>query len=106
SISDDLNGFVRVEGSYQGAEFRNFPLSNGAYDPFRRVPAYEFFNLRFGVRHPGNKWEVTAYVNNLANKLAESGLRGSDTGADVDGTRPVAIVQPRTFGVETVWRFD
>lgn len=105
-VTDDMDGFVRVEGSYQGMEFRNFPLSNGAYDPFRVVPAYEFFNLRFGVRRAGSKWDVTAYVNNLTNKLAQSGLRGSDTGADLDGTRPVAIVQPRTFGVETTWRFE
>lgn len=105
-IFENLNGFVRLEGSYQGMEFRNFPLSNGAYDPFREVPAYTFFNLRFGARQAASKWEVTAYVTNLTNKLAQSGLRGSDTGADLDGTRPVAIVQPRTFGVETTWRFD
>jgi len=105
-ISANVNGFARVEGSYQSMLFRNFPLSNGAYDPFREVPAYSFFNLRFGARHTEKKWEVTAYVTNLTNKFAQSGLRGSDTGADLDGTRPVAIVQPRTFGVETIWRFE
>jgi len=105
-IFENVNGFARVEGSYQSMLFRNFPLSNGAYDPFREVPSYSFFNLRFGARQVEKKWEVTAYVTNLTDKLAQSGLRGSDTGADLDGTRPVAIVQPRTFGVESIWRFE
>lgn len=103
-ITDNINGFVRVEGSYQDRLYRNFPLSDGSYDPFRLVPSYSFFNLRFGGRDTAKKLEVTAYVTNLTNKFAQSGLRGSDTGADLDGTRPVAIVQPRTVGVEAVWR--
>ena len=104
-LTGNVNGFARVEGSYQSLLYRNFPLSDGSFDPFRIVPAYYLFNLRFGARHAESKWEVTAYVTNLTNKLAQSGLRGSDTGADLDGTRPVAIVQPRTFGIETIWRF-
>jgi iron complex outermembrane recepter protein len=99
-INENINGFVRLEGSYQDKIYRDFVPT----DFFRTVPAYQLANLRFGGRQTDSKWEVTAYVTNLLNKFAQAGLRGSDTGADLPDTRPVSIVQPRTFGLETVWR--
>ena len=99
-INDIFSGFMRIEGTYEDKVYRTFVPT----DFFRTVPSYQLFNLRLGTRQTESKWELTAYVTNLANKFAQSGLRLSDTGADLPNTRPVSIVQPRTFGVEAVWR--
>ena len=99
-INDNLSGFLRLEGTYEDKVYRTFDPT----DFFRVVPSYQLFNLRLGARQPDKKWELTGYVTNLANKFAQSGLRLSDTGADLPNTRPVSIVQPRTFGVEVVWK--
>jgi iron complex outermembrane recepter protein len=99
-INDNLSGFLRLEGTYEDKVYRTFDPT----DFFRVVPSYQLFNLLLGARQPDKKWELTGYVTNLANKFAQSGLRLSDTGADLPNTRPVSIVQPRTFGVEVVWK--
>jgi iron complex outermembrane recepter protein len=99
-INENVSGFMRVEGTYEDKVERTFVPT----DFFRTVPAYHLFNIRLGARQPDSKWEVTGYVTNLLNTFAQSGLRLSDTGADLPNTRPVSIVQPRTFGVEMVWR--
>jgi outer membrane receptor protein involved in Fe transport len=99
-INENINGFMRIEGTYEDKVYRDFVPT----DFFRVVPAYHLFNIRFGARQTESRWEVTAYVTNLLNTFAQSGLRLSDTGADLPTTRPVSIVQPRTFGFEMVWR--
>jgi iron complex outermembrane receptor protein len=99
-INENVSAFMRIEGSYEDKVERTFVPT----DFFRTVPAYHLFNIRFGTRQTESKWEITAYVTNLLNTFAQSGLRLSDTGADLPNTRPVSIVQPRTFGLETVWR--
>lgn len=100
ALNDNVGSFVRLEGSYEHKLYRTFV----ATDFFRVVPSYHLVNLRLGLQQSESRWEVTAYTTNLLNSLAQAGLRGSDSGADLPDTRAVSIVQRRTFGLEILWR--
>jgi len=47
---------------------------NGLRDIIAHLGGAEFYRLRFGVGHPGNKWEVTDYVLGTPSKSEEASL--------------------------------
>jgi outer membrane receptor protein involved in Fe transport len=66
------------------------------------LPSYDLVNSRLGVE--AEHWSAMLFVDNLANKHALL----SDTGAlsaNVSIFNRVAVVQPRTFGVDLNYRF-
>jgi iron complex outermembrane recepter protein len=58
------------------------------------VPEYEFVNLRLGVNL--DKWEISAYANNLLNEYAAVSLERELGG---DSRKSYSVLQPRTYGV-------
>jgi iron complex outermembrane receptor protein len=100
-VGDDLNGFARVDWSYTSRIYRLYFDS-----PFRISSPYDVVNLHLGVRQAhSNRWELSLYVNNLFDKIAESGLYHADGGADLPTTRSIGIIQPRTTGITLDVRF-
>ena len=79
-----------------GANTIGAPLTASVfrYDP--KLPAYDLLNLRVGVRR--NKWDVSAYVNNVTDERALLSLdRERGTRARIG----YLTNQPRTFGIAT-----
>ena len=64
------------------------------YDP--QLPAYDILNLRLGVRK--NRWDVSAYLNNVTDELA---LLSFDQERGTRARIGYLTNQPRTFGVST-----
>lgn len=73
--------FVRGDVNYMGDIVE--------IDKSRFLPAYSVGNLRAGARW--DKWELAAYINNVANKRAELGYSAL--------TNDVFTNQPRTIGI-------
>jgi iron complex outermembrane recepter protein len=66
------------------------------------LPAYDIVDARIGVE--SERWSVTAFVDNLNNKMALL----SDTGAlsaNISILNRVAVNQPRTIGADLNYRF-
>jgi iron complex outermembrane receptor protein len=64
------------------------------YDP--KLPAYDVVNLRVGVRR--NRWDVSAYVNNVTDERA---LLSFDRERGTRARIGFLTNQPRTFGIAT-----
>ena len=64
------------------------------YDP--ELPAYDILNLRVGLRR--NEWDLSAYINNVANERA---LLSFDQERGTRARIGYLVNQPRTFGIST-----
>jgi iron complex outermembrane receptor protein len=79
-----------------GANTIGAPLTAGTlfYDP--KLPSYDVVNLRVGVRR--NRWDVSAYVNNVTDERA---LLSFDRERGTRARIGFLTNQPRTFGIAT-----
>ena len=100
-LSDDLEGFVSADWQYSGS---SYSANNSTSSPAKRG-AYSLVNARFGVRRGSD--ELSLYINNLFNKMANYGDHVPDissnftltTGESVPHSR-VSIATPFTLGVQ------
>jgi iron complex outermembrane receptor protein len=67
-------------------------ISSFTFDPL--LPAYDFANLRFGVRSEG--WEAALFINNLTDESAKLGL---DRERGLRARVGYLTNQSRTFGL-------
>ena len=68
------------------------------YDP--KLPSYDILNLRLGLRR--NRWDVSAYLNNVTDELA---LLSFDQERGTRARIGYLTNQPRTFGISTRFGF-
>jgi len=62
-------------------------------------PAYEISNLRFGIKSPGEHWQVETYITNLFNKDA---IIFTNTG---NYDHRETTNEPRVFGLHLTYRY-
>jgi len=95
----EINGFARADANYVGDAFSTL----SAADPYRRKsPAYSMLNLRFGLEHPDGDWSLSAFVNNVFDKVAITRLTESAS-TPLGGT--AVSVMPRTSGLSLTKKF-
>ena len=93
-IDDHVAGFGTVDLLSFGASTIGAPLTATTFTFDPELPAYQIANLRLGVRR--DKWDVAAYVNNVADERAFLALdRERGTRARVG----YLTNAPRTFGL-------
>ena len=82
-----------------GANTIGAPLTAATftYDP--KLPSYDLLNLRVGLRR--NRWDVSAYLNNVTDERA---FLAFDQERGTRARIGYLTNQPRTFGIST--RFD
>jgi iron complex outermembrane recepter protein len=95
---------ARMENSYTGSRYSIF-FSNpfeftGTY---RQLPGYDLINVRAGVKFH-DKWGVTAFINNLANKRAQLESMFTENEPQPSFTR-IETNQPLTAGLDLNYRF-
>jgi iron complex outermembrane receptor protein len=99
SLSDHLDGMLRVDGSYVGTSYTTFRPN----DPARvQVGNYTLINARFGVEDASGKWATYLYVNNLADKVA---FTSSVYYANYYPYGNVVSARPRTIGIDVKYNF-
>jgi outer membrane receptor protein involved in Fe transport len=91
-------GFARVDYSYVGS---SYSANNDVQSP-RYRPGYQLVDLRIGGRN--ERYEVTLFVKNLTNKLANLG-DAILIGSEEPGHPRFVISTPRTAGIEGRMRF-
>lgn len=94
--------FVRAEYIDRGITFTSFdaiPLFDNVESLGGYVPAYDTWNLRFGLR--ASSYTATAFVENVSNDHYVVGGRLDN----FTSGNPV-VVSPRRFGVRLTWNFD
>ena len=92
----NYSGYGRLDATYTGT-------ANALYDrssPFYQRRGFAQLNLRFGLEPAvhGPHWKVAFFIDNLLNKIGETGLPVAIS-ADLPDTRRIAIDRPRTAGV-------
>lgn len=92
------SGFARADYSYIGS---SYSANNDVQSP-RYRPAYQLLDLRFGTRN--ERYEVTLFVKNVTNKLANLG-DAILIGSEEPGHPRFVISTPRTAGIEGRMRF-
>lgn len=99
SLSDALEGTVRVDGSFVGSSYTALAPS----DQYRRkVDSYALFNLRAGVQGDDGNWSLSAYVNNVFDALAITTKSASSN----NGAYTLAYTAPpRTYGLNFTKHF-
>ena len=86
--------FAQIDVAHKGSMWTDLRT-----DHRTQQPAYTVGNLRFGLSHPGGRWQAEAYVTNLWDQRAL--LFANLTGyANYPGhSNPEIANAPRTFGV-------
>ena len=93
-ITDSLNGFIGASVWYQSAT--NSGLGDLAV---QALEGYALVDLRFGVRHPDDKWRVSGFIRNLTDK--DYRLVVTPVADDV-----IAYTgRPRTYGIAVSYRY-
>jgi iron complex outermembrane receptor protein len=98
-LTAEWTGIGRLDYAHVGD---SYSANNAQVNPLHR-PEYNIADLRVGVRNA--RYEVTAFVKNLANEHANLG-DAILIGAQVPGEPRFVINQPRTIGLEARVRFQ
>jgi iron complex outermembrane recepter protein len=91
-----ING--RIDYSYQSSTYgRVFNLSSD------KLAGFSLVNARLGVASPNKRWSMSAYVQNIGNKTAITGLYVTDQNSGL--FRNVFTTEPRRFGASVGFKF-
>jgi iron complex outermembrane receptor protein len=107
AISDRLEGFVNLSGSYQGKQFEDATLD---YRSIQRP--FALINARVGVETQDGNWNITLFGKNLTGEAYYVATATQPTAAFMSAggvTAPSGFVgwygAPRTYGIEASHRF-
>lgn len=95
-VGDEEASFATINLLGAGSHTIGGPLTQNTFTFDPLLPAYDVFNLRFGVRH--GVWDVALFVNNLTDEKALLSLDRERNGVARVG---YLTNQPRTFGLTT-----
>ena len=95
-IGDQAAGFGTVNMNSFGDNTIGGPLTQGIFTFDPELPAYDLFNLRFGILV--GKWDVALFVNNVTDEVARLAL---DQERGTRARVSYLTNQPRTFGLST-----
>jgi iron complex outermembrane receptor protein len=87
-----------TDWSYRSKILHNATVQN---DPLQTTPAYWIGNARISYVGPKDKWQITAFVNNLTDKN-EAFLRQI---VNTNGVAPVSVGDPKTYGLQATFKF-
>jgi iron complex outermembrane receptor protein len=99
-IGDQAAGFGTVDLNSFAPNTIGGPLTASTFNFDPELPAYDIFNVRFGVAF--GKWDVALFVNNLTDERA---LLALDQERGTRARVGYLINQPRTFGLNTRVQF-
>lgn len=68
-----------------------------------RIDGYDLINLRLTLRGPNDRWNVSAFVENLENDAAVTGLYVTDQSSGL--FRNIFTTEPRRFGLAAGMKF-
>ena len=97
-IGDDMSFIPRVDLAHTGESFGN--IFNGVVN---RVPSYTVVNAQAQFNGKDDKWYVRAYVQNLTNNNAVTGLYVTDQSSGLFTN--IFTLEPRRYGVAAGFRF-
>lgn len=99
-VGEDLDMFVQVDGRYQ-SDMDLSVITDPIEAAVFREPGYALFNLRAGLGSNADKWQLLAFVENVADEEYRTLVRN-------DGTFGINELygMPRNWGLRYVYRWD
>jgi outer membrane receptor protein involved in Fe transport len=97
-IGDSMSFVPRVDMAHTGSSFGN--IFNGQIN---RVPSYTVVNAQAQFNGKDDKWYVRAFVQNLTNNNAVTGLYVTDQSSGLFTN--IFTLEPRRYGVAAGFRF-
>ena len=97
-VGDSMSFIPRVDMAHTGESFGN--IFNGAIN---RVPSYTVINAQAQFNGPDDKWYIRAFVQNLTDNSAVTGLYVTDQSSGLFTN--VFTLEPRRYGVAAGFRF-
>lgn len=101
SLTYERSLFADYELSARVADSIVGPFYDISYN-FEPLPSYNLLDLRVSLSH--DKWRVSAFADNLANKHAQLGINTTTYSLNVPNLTRVATNQPRTIGIDLFYR--
>jgi len=98
NVGDNMSFVPRFDVAHTGPSFGN--IVNGAIN---RVPSYTVLNAQAQFNGPDDKWYVRAFVQNLTNSNAVTGLYVTDQSSGLFTN--VFTLEPRRYGLAAGFRF-
>jgi len=98
NVGDNMSFVPRFDVAHTGPSFGN--IFNGAIN---RVPSYTVLNAQAQFNGPDDKWYVRAFVQNLTNSNAVTGLYVTDQSSGLFTN--VFTLEPRRYGLAAGFRF-
>ncbi|MFN7157267.1 MAG: TonB-dependent receptor, partial [Erythrobacter cryptus] len=92
NVGDNMSFVPRFDVAHTGSSFGN--IFNGAIN---RVPSYTVLNAQAQFNGPDDKWYVPAFVQNLTNSNAVTGLYVTDQSSGLFTN--VFTLEPRRYGL-------
>jgi iron complex outermembrane recepter protein len=97
-VGDNMSFIPRVDMAHTGESFGN--IFNGSIN---RVPSYTVINAQAQFNGPDDKWYIRAFVQNLTDNNAVTGLYVTDQSSGLFTN--VFTLEPRRYGVAAGFRF-
>jgi iron complex outermembrane receptor protein len=95
-------GYGSVVGTIN-THFQTETLTGLEFSTLEEQPSYWLSNATLGYRAPQDRWSITGYVNNLANKTVIAGTFAHPlAGAELTAA---TLRPPRTYGVRLGVKF-
>ncbi|WP_205599595.1 TonB-dependent receptor [Sandarakinorhabdus rubra] len=97
-VGENMSFVPRVDMAHTGESFGN--IFNGAVN---RVPSYTVINAQAQFNGPDDKWYIRAFVQNLTDNNAITGLYLTDQSSGLFTN--IFTLEPRRYGVAAGFRF-
>ncbi len=97
-LKEDITVIPRIDLAYTGESYGN--IFNGFIN---RIPGYAVINAQLQLNGPNSKWYARAFVQNLTNNNAITGLYVTDQSSGLFTN--IFTLEPRRYGVAAGFRF-
>jgi iron complex outermembrane recepter protein len=98
AVGDDMSFIPRVDLAHTGESFGN--IFNGSIN---RVPSFTVINAQMQFNGKDDKWYLRAFVQNLTNNSAVTGLYVTDQSSGLFTN--IFTLEPRRYGLAAGFRF-
>jgi iron complex outermembrane receptor protein len=100
TLTPTLEGFVQADASWRSSAF-----TTATHDPNSQIPAYGLINASIGIGSPDERWRLTLWARNLADKRFLASTFPTPFGGPGDYSQVPSLDAQRRIGASLALKF-